>query len=57
MFNRVAVRVGRKNRGVAMFDFVAIRTSFGVDFAMVKSDSNRAMLRLEMRDPEARSEG
>jgi hypothetical protein len=32
-----------------MSDFVAIRTSFGVDFGMVKFVSNRAMLRLEMR--------
>jgi hypothetical protein len=32
-----------------MFDFVAIRTSFGVDSAMVKVGSNRAMLRLERR--------
>jgi hypothetical protein len=45
------VRVGRKNenRAIAMFDFVAIRISFGVDFAMVKFISNRAMSRLEMR--------
>jgi hypothetical protein len=42
-------RVGRKNRGVATFDFVAIRISFGIDFAMVKVGSNRTMLRLEPR--------
>jgi hypothetical protein len=51
MSKRVARPRWRKNenRAVAMFDFVAIRTSFGVDCAMVKFVSNRAMLRLEMR--------
>jgi hypothetical protein len=49
MFNRVGRPRWRENRGVAMLDFVAIRTSFGADFAMVKSVSNRTMLRLEMR--------
>ena len=42
-----------------MFDFVAIRISFGVDFATVKSSSNRTMLRLEPRlfseDPQPRA--
>jgi hypothetical protein len=32
-----------------MLDFVAIRASFGADFAMVKVVSNRTMLRLERR--------